>query len=932
MVLTDNCEQLVEVLEAHTGERATALEATGEVIVPEPVPVPIPDKLPAWSPHEEWAELEEKARHEGTILFRVEGYEGLIGRAQKLVALYPDLPAPVREDVDGLLAYDSGCREGDGGATEFLGLLDAHDERRNALERHADAGDSLVAELEAYPAWREMSERLAANGKALLEDLGEHAGEDGTKIAGRLDGLAEILLVDEAVPLFLEVRQEVRERAEAAGTIPYHAARHDVLLELARALVPHRIVPTRVRRALEEVIAEAEACDRRVAEIAALRDETGRLVGEHGQLETRAGDESPTVLAEWEVWSERSGAAARRWHEIGDDPGTWRPHLDRMREEAAAIDTALDRLGDMRERDEAWADLSAVRLVILEQAGIERLPPFYLGDWDAFVERARAFSEREDLPGAAAALARGILEYDRDCREARGAIDGFLTGEREHRRGWDGLQNEAARARREGEDRNLSMAELPGYGPLSEFARTLRETGEAILDNDNARRYDPHLDRVRNARADIAAALEHLARHRPFERFLPVMDEVARVRGEAEARNILPFHHDDWPEAVDGAEEAAKDPALEAVARRRLQAVLDEHADRAAEWAIVRTLLQDMEELQEEERRLTESAEREGIPVTLLPDWRNWHDASRYFAEDAEAALSDDELRGIGHWRSRPDDEAVLEEGVEKALESRQLPEREDAHVAAMIDEERARLGNVHAEHAFGRRWRVGQFLVEGDRLRIADHPFLPDGEAVVVATGLTGGLTPADELELEWVAPGQARDPPGEDIRAGELANAVVWRADWVHDGLRDAALMRERPRASEDFPYLCNGDVAIGDLLRWTEVAPPELSAEDHHVQTGRPKIVHVEAELVERVAEVSPMADVCVLRETARSDDRPCRQRRSVPLARLTVGGCMRAAWAREEDREAVSLVEDRRLGEERQELRKKGPYLSMRLEPE
>ena len=114
-MLTDNCEQLVEVLEAHTGERATALEATGEAIGPEPEPVRIPDKLPAWSPRKERAELEEKARQEGTILFRVEGYEGLIGRARKLVALYPDLPAPVREVVDGLLAYDRRCREGDGG-------------------------------------------------------------------------------------------------------------------------------------------------------------------------------------------------------------------------------------------------------------------------------------------------------------------------------------------------------------------------------------------------------------------------------------------------------------------------------------------------------------------------------------------------------------------------------------------------------------------------------------------------------------------------------------------------------------------------------------------------------------------------------------------------------------------------------------------------
>ena len=86
VVLTDNCEQLVEVLEAHTGERATALEAVGEEIGPDAEELSIPVPLPAWSPREEWTALEEKARNEGTILFRVEGYGGLIERTRELVA------------------------------------------------------------------------------------------------------------------------------------------------------------------------------------------------------------------------------------------------------------------------------------------------------------------------------------------------------------------------------------------------------------------------------------------------------------------------------------------------------------------------------------------------------------------------------------------------------------------------------------------------------------------------------------------------------------------------------------------------------------------------------------------------------------------------------------------------------------------------------
>ena len=60
VVLTDNREQLVEVLEAHTGERATALEAVGEDIGPEALRRRLAEKGPVWTPREEWTRLEAK--------------------------------------------------------------------------------------------------------------------------------------------------------------------------------------------------------------------------------------------------------------------------------------------------------------------------------------------------------------------------------------------------------------------------------------------------------------------------------------------------------------------------------------------------------------------------------------------------------------------------------------------------------------------------------------------------------------------------------------------------------------------------------------------------------------------------------------------------------------------------------------------------------
>ena len=138
VVLTDNLDELVEMLEANTGERATALDAVGEPIETDVQVLArrIPQKAPLWTPGEEWAALEARARREGTVAFRAEGYDALLERARALEER-PDLPAATREVLDGLLAYDRACREGDAAAREFLGLLDAHAETRRVLEEAA---------------------------------------------------------------------------------------------------------------------------------------------------------------------------------------------------------------------------------------------------------------------------------------------------------------------------------------------------------------------------------------------------------------------------------------------------------------------------------------------------------------------------------------------------------------------------------------------------------------------------------------------------------------------------------------------------------------------------------------------------------------------------------------------------------------------------
>ena len=177
-MLTDNLDELVEVLEANTGERATALDAVGEPIEMDVQALAqrIPQKGWICTPGEEWAAVEARARREGTVAFRAEGYDALMERVRAL-AEQPDLPAATREVLDGLEAYDRACREGDAAAREFLGLLAAHAGARRGLEEAAEAAGRAIAGLEGYGDWRALSARLIANGEALLAELGARAGD-----------------------------------------------------------------------------------------------------------------------------------------------------------------------------------------------------------------------------------------------------------------------------------------------------------------------------------------------------------------------------------------------------------------------------------------------------------------------------------------------------------------------------------------------------------------------------------------------------------------------------------------------------------------------------------------------------------------------------------------------------------------------------------
>ena len=654
------------------------------------------------------------------------------------------------------------------------------------------------------------------------------------------------------------------------------------------------------------------------------------LLDQRRKLEERARNDRrskfapPTELKDYPAWLARYEDVGERWAAIRNDPGAWQPHLDRPENKAAEIPAAVDRMKELRGHDKVWARLFEMRLTIWEQEKTGKVIRFYIAGWETLVEEARALLKRKALPDAAKEAAKRILDYDRGCRKARDAVEGFRESAEKHRERWEALQEE--RGRRALQEPEVSTVDLPDYGPLSDSDRGLRRSGRAILDD--RERYGPHLDRIPGGEKGIVAALEPLERHELLDRFV---EEMERLEGSVQAawdRGIPPFQNDAWRQAVDEAEKLAKERELEKAARRRLQNEMEEHAFREAEWLAIERLLRQMAELDCEYAELEESAAHEEAPMSLLPEWQAWQERNRRFEEDARWRLYDDDC--VEYWHGFSDVVDRLDQGSERARE--RMFEPEMGRVAEMVSAELARLRDPDAEHGFNREWWGGEPLVAGDRLCLGHPPGGPDREAVVLWPGRGGGSAVEDVLTLEWVdrAPGYTPEERIERISVQDLAGCEVRRADWSNERLRDAELARQQPGPSAAFPIDCQHGGVVGDRVYWSQVVEPEVDAawDDRASGAGKAQVVQFEGQLVARTAAREEREDRCKVEVLWRSDEEPC-----VPMdmsfTLLTAGGLWRAFWDDEEERESEAREQKEELEESRELLHRPGPHMSMKI---
>ena len=930
VVLTDNAEELVKVLADNTGERPTAIEAIDAPLelAPEEIVRLLAEEEPVWSPRAEWEALEGRARREGTVLFLVDGYGELIGGTRELAG-NPDLPALTREVVDGLLAYDRACREGNRAAVEFLGLLDAHDAGRCELDAAAATAKCPVAQLEDYPEWQEMSGRLSANGTLLLAELGARAGEAGSTISERLGLIADLLAVDDAVLDFDTLRREVAARAVADGTISFYAEGHDDLVKRARELAELSPLPAWSLAAAKEVLDQAEACEQREAEIVTLHASAAGLLDERTKLEDRARTAGgsaftpPTELEGYARWLAHCGEVSKDWRAKRKDPDTWKPHLDRLKDEAGKIAAAVKGFDQLGDHDLAWTRVFQKRLTMAEREKAGSIISFYQQGWKELVEEARLLGQRKGLPDQARGLVERVLGYDRRLTTERAAVDGFFKDAEDHRQRRDPLEEEAKRRARQ--DPDFLVTDLLDYRSLPDNSKKLLTAGRAIHKDEDT--YAPHLDRIPKGRQELAAALERMERHRLLDRFVSVMDQIEQTKPSPVTQGISPVGDEGYDQAIARAERLARESDLEEAARRRLQAEVDEHAVLSAEWMTFQDLFREANEVDEQYRRLEERATREDVPRSLLSEWPAWQERSLRFEEDVQWVLDEDTRK---RWQGRPDMLERIEQGLRHASERKAIPGLEEDRIARMVGAELARLRDPGASHAFTRLWLRQEPLLAGERitLRLSDDE--PQREAVVLQPGRTGGCTRNDVVELEWVAAATGRTPeePVTQMSALTLAGCKVHRAEWSDERLRQAELERQWPGPPASYPLDCSRDLTRGDRLWCSEVGGSERAASESS-RLGRPTVVQIELEVLDRTAGKTEAEDHCTLRELWRSDDGPF-QEFSLSFHELTAFARWRA-FRDEDERWSRKHAQDTELDQRRAILQQPGPDHAMRIRP-
>ena len=413
LLLTDDCEALIELLEGRPGNDDGALEALG--IDPAVIPAVDPEVFAELA--EDWRVLRQRGEETNAIPFFLPGYREVMARAAGLSEI-EDLPADMRHFVDGMLAEHAEHLAHDREVRDLVERIREHWRRWPELGWAASAQACAVEKLPRYGAWREDGAALLEAGRQRLAEDGEAArhlrGMGGVELAGAVETLERTRLLDDARRFERDWR-ELRERAARDGIPELLAEGYGEVAELGERLAAAEGLEARPQQTVAEWRAVHAAQTALAEEVRTL---PGRVAAWRGSraadlpLDERGGlDPAHPARLAWREEGVKLEAGAEDMLRLENAHA---PYLDGMPGAREDIRRAADEVRDSLRHDRCVA-FGGLTLEVVRQARETRTEAFHVPCYGDTIEQADALSRQAGLPARTQELVATWLDYHARC-------------------------------------------------------------------------------------------------------------------------------------------------------------------------------------------------------------------------------------------------------------------------------------------------------------------------------------------------------------------------------------------------------------------------------------------------------------------------------------------------------------------------------------
>ena len=537
VVLTDNRDDLVEMLEANTGERATALEAVGERIGPdlEELARLVPEKEQVWLPHEERDLTEE--------LVLEEVHES---QSAEIIAL--------RDEAARLL-----------------------DEHRGLVEQ---AGSEPPTELDGYRSWSKRCEDAGKRWHVMLDDPGtwqlhlDRLPDEAAEIVEAVRRLDDFSGQDEAWAGLAATRLKVWKQAKANDYMPFHLRGWQALVDEARTVADWPGMPEAAVTLATRVLDYDRACREAKATVEGFfegardhRKHWNALRVEARQRTLQGHATSLIDLADYRPLADSARQLRETGRTINDDKKSYDRHLERIRNGPTRLQFELDMLA-RHDPFDRFADAMERLQDARERARKLGILAFHDNGYSGAIDELEQLKKERELDTPARERLLDALSEHADREAEWSQIQRlFNTLEKLERRSRE-LKERAAREK-------VPLTVLRGWPYCRNESLHFEEDAPWELD-------DEDIEKHWRSRPEVHERIREGLLHARERRHLPemeeerieamVQDEMARLR-DPHARHE--YSHEFWkPPQILVADDRLRlqpdpeEPAKEAIVRR----------------------------------------------------------------------------------------------------------------------------------------------------------------------------------------------------------------------------------------------------------------------------------------------------------------------------------------------------------------------------